>query len=615
MANKFVGIDIGSALTKAVVIERGKLSEAFSFPTPRKGEKDSGIDPVQFIARMQEHIPSAALKRCEIGVGLPNAALTTLAVFLPAMSKKESRFAALNEARQKMIPATGPQHIFESLSLRGDAKVREKSPRAEVLVMRANKDLVQDIVQAFSASEIYPRTITSASNSLAAALPKDSWKKDEATAFADIGATCFNISIAFEGQTVFIRTVMYGLKDIAMDFSRQLGIEPAKMEAILFEKGVPDVPYDMKNKVALAEEIMRQKYESGIDSSAPAEAQVNLLELRMLWEPHLERIVQELRRSFVFFKEQIEAKQAEKIQRKISTIYFLGGGGCLKGFVTALGKMIGVTCEPYLIFKGEQAAGLPPDAATSPFFTSAAVIAACVQPERLRKPAINFLPYELKRKEVLAVRRLTILICGLSLCALFCAFGAQLLFSNSSLRSKIKETSKKIKKVKVDGASFDELAKSEKTVLGKNALIDVLRAKNFDLLPAVYDISLAVPAQITLQEMMLTPLELQFKGSLSADYETAAAIVGSFKKKLEALPYLSKVIFSQLSLEEMNPGPGTEPVLTKPINREFSATAALVNAFSQSQGSVSAGKAAQDDSGGAPAPKKKKGKKGREDLL
>src|SRR3989338_7946892 len=102
-------------------------------------------------------------------------------------------------------------------------------------------------------------------------------------AFIDLGAGNLNISICRSGRLVLTRSLGYSLKDIATDIGGQLGITKDEAESIIMEEGIPLVDFDPKNKVAIADEIMRQKYDPGRVSSGKAH-EINPLELRMLWD-------------------------------------------------------------------------------------------------------------------------------------------------------------------------------------------------------------------------------------------------------------------------------------------------------------------------------------------
>jgi Tfp pilus assembly PilM family ATPase len=140
-----------------------------------------------------------------------------------------------------------------------------------VLVIRTEKFYVQRIMDIFESVEEDPVLISPASTILPNIVPKQAWSKDRAVVIVDIGAAYLKISICSDAHMVFMRNIVFGLEDIIQDFSRQLSINAAGVEEILKTHGIPDVPFDPKDKVAIAEEIMRQKYEAGLKAQEGAD--------------------------------------------------------------------------------------------------------------------------------------------------------------------------------------------------------------------------------------------------------------------------------------------------------------------------------------------------------
>ncbi len=139
---KLLGIDIGSRYIKISEIEvkvKPELLNTFIFQTPYLDIPAPGgrkkIDAKLFWQELTAKIPVAHLKDYEIAVNLPNISTMTIYLLLPKMGKSELAAAAINEARRKMIPASGPDHVFEWLYL-GD-KVVSNVVKSEVFVVRA----------------------------------------------------------------------------------------------------------------------------------------------------------------------------------------------------------------------------------------------------------------------------------------------------------------------------------------------------------------------------------------------------------------------------------------------------------------------------------------------
>ena len=212
------------------------------------------------------------------------------------------------------------------------------------MVIRTDKDYIRNLLNLLREAGITPAFITPGSCSVPNIIPKNLLAKDEDALFVDIGAASLSMHICKEGRLAVTRDITYGINDIIQDLSQQLNLSRQIIENAVREHGVPQASLDIKDKVAAAEEVMRQKYAAGNSS---LEAGVNLLELRILWQTHIDRIVQELRRSFIYYKEQSGG-------RKIEYIYFLGGGSRIKNLVDTVSGSIGGAGLSRLLSRGLQ---------------------------------------------------------------------------------------------------------------------------------------------------------------------------------------------------------------------------------------------------------------------
>src|SRR3989338_5552622 len=343
-----LGIDIGSRFVKVIEIRqkpRLQLVNAILFETPYASFEQiepaqRQIDTKSFWAEITAGISTPMINRCIIGVDMPAVSISTTTVLLPKMGKGELAQAAVAEAKRKLIPASGSQHIFEYSIL--EEKLFAKIPKIEALVIRSEKACVGNTLALFKDINTIPSFITPAYSTLPNLIPKEIWSHNEDVLFVDIGASSLNISICKEGRLIVTRDITYGLNDIVQDFSRKLNLSENEAENAIREYGIPQTTFDITNKVLIAEEIMRQKYEV-VNAATEEKVKANLLEMGMLWQAHIDRIVNELRRSFIYYKEQSGG-------RRIGYIYFLGGGSQIKNLVNILSASIGGQCKIMLPF-------------------------------------------------------------------------------------------------------------------------------------------------------------------------------------------------------------------------------------------------------------------------
>lgn len=617
----FIGIDIGSRYTKVVELEHKPqakgLLNCFLFATPYSAQALPGprqIAPKRFWDEITSRVPSERIKSARIGVSLPANSVMATTLLVPRVAKNELPVVAQNEARRKMIPASTPEHIFES-SLVG-VRIVAKIPRFEVLVMRSEKQYVRQVLELFKHIGTSPSSIALAPCALFTLAPDEILKKQDVdTAFVDIGLQSVNTSITREGKLAFFRNASYGLQDIIQDLSLRLGRTEPEAEEIIKEKGIVEVDFDLKDKVAVAEEIMRQKYEASLKSpDVSQKEEINLVELRLLWQAHIDRIIHELRRSLSYYKEQSEG-------RRVEYIYFLGGGCQIKNLVSLLMKQVGGQGEAMFPFKGlNPPQGSPAqDANSTPIFSNACALALGLSFKDKGANIINFLPWELKKKEALAARRLIILSVKFILIFLFSAISLAAFINNRSVRAAIKKVDSNLAEVKSIADALKNLNQRDKKVKLESALIQSLIDGRVNFDAPLAQLAKAVPQEVLLTSVVIAKtgpsayaeapeaagipedteagtqgpeafggqapqeayaaantLSVEIKAEIFADYETALAVIARMLADLEKPPAQFKnVRASPLELEKISPAAGKALPLTLPIKRNFTVTAEI----------------------------------------
>ena len=475
-----IGIDIGTLYTKVVEIEIASkifIKSRFLIPTPLlSGVQETTLDKNALAQEILRKIPLSRFKepKTKIGINIPFFSPVITTIVLPRMNRKELEIAAMTEARRKMIPAPGPKSVFETVFL-GET-IEANIPRYEVLVVREEKDFVELALNLFKEAELTPHLIAPVCASMGALLVRKPEYKNKEVAFIDIVYTSMNISISRGQHIIFNRSIFFGCRDIIQGVANGLGVSPQKAEDIILKEGIPDVEFDPKNRVAIAEEIMRQKYEASMNGKASAET--NPLELRMFMEPFLERIVQEIRRTFIYFKERYEA-------RNIEEIFFVGGGSLIKNIVSLVGKRISpfpklIEIDKFLNISFPQRE----ENKEFPLFLGAigTALATTLKPQEV----INFLPFELKRKEELAIKRsIFSAVCMFISCGLFLGW-LNFWIIGMSVKRELKRVNFKIERL--EGVHTEEKSLSDKRKLLENriAAIQELIEKRKNPLPLLY---------------------------------------------------------------------------------------------------------------------------------
>ena len=596
-----IAIDIGIENTKIAWLEQKnglQLLDAFLFKSPYLSaapRKDlSQIDPDTFWKEITARIPLSRVRKSQIGIGLPANLISTILVSLPKMGISELSGAAIIEAKRKMIPASTPEHLFE-WSIVGES-VSANVNKYAVVVIRAEKCFIRNILDIFKPIDAIPSLIIPSCCAVPALIPKDAWGKDEDMAFIDLGAGNLNISICRSGKLVFTRSLGYSLKDIAVDIGGQLGITKDEAENLIMEEGIPLVDFDPKNKAAITDEIMRRKYDTSREPSAASGHAVNPLELRMLWQAHIDRMVQEFRRSFIFYKEQSEG-------RRIERIYCLGGGSLVKNLSPVLSGLVGGQLQLIPPFSGlKTAKGNIYDEASgsAAFLNSAVSIALGVYAKSGKIPVVNFLPVELRRKEAASKRNLVLFAAGVCLVFVFTLVSANVLMRRGFLQSSISALEVQLSGFKNVKDSLDGLSRKKDKLNQQLTKFSEIK-QNLDWNILLKKLSLSVPQDIVLTQTVITKgeilseaarqgrpelkvedkaLRIKINARIFADYEQAQEIIENFKAAMEKTGYFTKINIPPLNLEEIVVSetvvPSENSALTRPQAREFSLEAEVV---------------------------------------
>ena len=618
----YIGIDIGNCYTKVVELEckpAPVLVNHIIFQTPSLSLIQ--IDAKIFWQEITKHIPLERIRAAHIATSLPSNAVSAITLLLPRLTKNELNIAAHTEAKRKMIPASTPEHVFES-SIIG-TRIVAKIPRFEVLVVRSERRFIQQILELFQAINTAPELISCGGYALFTLLSAEAIdKKDVDSAFVDISYNSINASILREGRLSFFRSTSFGIQDIIQDISKQLDLPENIVAAAIKEKGVPEVNLDLKDRVAVAEEIMRQKYEAGIKAEETGiKQEINLLELRMLWQAHIERIIHELRRSFAFYKEQSDG-------RRVEYIYFLGGSCQIRNLINLLIKHIGGQWEIVLPFKGIGTGALKEnefaqDTSSSPIFTSAASLALTMHLAKAKRvESINFLPLELKRKREVAFKHLILLIIKIAFAGTLTLLSILTFTNNRLIKAAIKKTEIELSKIKDVSDTLKELNAHENKIKQELAQIEELIPKRPNFLYPLNALSKALPKEILLTTVSIhkvvsgasgpapLPVEadmppdetavsgeiaaqttsstvvtgenyrIEIKAELFSDYEKAASIIEAFRNNLQISSYFSNINIAPLKLEKISPqlsGVLDQGItLTQAITRAFALTADII---------------------------------------
>jgi len=570
-----VGVDVGGFSVKVSCIEkkRGKniLVDFFSFRTPYT--QKFSLDGKEFVNQLVSFLPARVWERAYVGVNIYFSPVSVLTLDLPKMKKKELNIAVITEAKRRIIPPPEPDTLFE-YAISGEIK-KDEATHYKILVVRTERNFIDEILHVFEVlEETYPVFISPLCFTLAEFFsPYLSKEKD--TAVIDMGFDSIDISILQRGKLSFYRNIKFGLKDITSHFSEVLGLEIEEIERIIKEKGVPQIDVDFSDRVKIAEEIMRQKY--GVSKK---QEEVNILELRMLWQTEMERIIQEIRRTFVYYRKQEE--------RNVETLIFLGGGSKIKGLIEFLNTQIGGELK-----KLDSLVDIEVPPAKKEFreelsvFTPSLSLALGIPLNKREIETINFLPLSLKKREHKLIWQIEIVVIG----AIFLVFSflgwVRLSVVNLTLKNKIKKIDEKLKTIPTLLATLSEFKQRNAIIKEKSEAIGRLLRERVDFPSLLKDIASRVPKKIFLLSLKIEKKAglrvldtsgeqeigeeaqndnsnfsssssyfvyvLKIEGGVFSDYEEFIEVVESFKEELERSGYFKRIIINFPPLKKISP--------------------------------------------------------------
>ena len=562
-----LGIDIGTKSVKVIRIEakaRPAVVNAFSFATPYEGAP-AKISHKGIYDNITGHIPLRELRAMEIAINIPSSRTIVLVVELPKMGRKEIEIAAVNEARKKMLPTPGPDSIFEYLPI--DEVMVGKITRYEVLIIKTEKASVEDTLKLFEFfSGVLPSLLSPACYTITNIFPRDSELYKQNSAFVDIGHESIDITVTKKGKLRFYRNIKFGIKDIINHIAASLGLKPEIVEKMVRESGVPEIDIDLKDKVKVAEEIMRQKYEASLKGEAGNE--VNLIELRMLWDAEIERLVNEIRRSLIYYSEQTHGS-------RVDNVFVFGGGAQIKGLAPILKKSfagidvlapfahmeINLKAEDKKYFNDNQLS-----------FAAAASLALSVPLVQRKKEAIDFLPEEIKKQKVVFQRQLSIISVAIVIFSLTFLAWLKVYMDNNILSGGISKLDFETKKSQVVIDILKEQQDQKQAIDDRLKEAQTITKKRINMQAALSELKRLMPGEITLKSFKVETegggrqtdprgrkpravraYHAAIEAFCTADYEHGLKLADSLTQALNASDYFANAQLVFAPIEAIKP--------------------------------------------------------------
>ncbi|OQX54085.1 MAG: hypothetical protein B5M48_01635 [Candidatus Omnitrophica bacterium 4484_213] len=576
MAQKLIGIDIGERFTKVVEIKGGfhpVLLNADIFATPyfeQKGGKKN-IDKKKVLSLITHSIPLKKLSGFLMGIYVPSFSVRAAIFTFPQMPLQELSIAVVSEAREKMLPVVAPgKTVFDYFVL--SKKIIEDDNQKQirqldVLVARAEKEIVEGRTTLFKKEGILPDLVTALPFTLADLLPADLWKGKENIAFVNIEFSTMDIFFVRERKLRFFHNVNFGIQEVISGISRVMKIPQEQAFRILREYDI--LATDRRSDSGEQSSREGDKFEKDI-----------LPELKLVFQSYAERVAAELKRSFIYYKQQ------EKEITRIEKFFFSGEGSIIKNLLIELNKRVGGSLEilnPFQFVKPNPKGKFPPEISEqAPLFASVCALALNLNvPEKER---INFLPLSLKkRKKISRFRLFTLLTAGFLFC-FFLVVYCNLFFSARSTKFSLAEQKEKIKGLSPLIKQYDEFRKQEQKLENIFSVAAMLEKQAPPCEQILSELAYQISEEITLSSFHIQKKkdkpeqrELKLEGYITANYEDACKILNDFKNTLKKSNYFKNISSSTLDLEPVVPvvTKSEEIILTEVKQREFTLTADL----------------------------------------
>ncbi|MDY6863944.1 MAG: type IV pilus assembly protein PilM [Thermodesulfobacteriota bacterium] len=321
-----IGLDIGSHSVKLVEVKKTSKEIFFTncavkdLPLESKGEKSS----VSLIAgTVKELFKENNIRpgKATLVVSGPQTAVRYISV--PLMPKHELKEAVKWQAK-KHIPFPIDTAVVD-FQLAGEI-IEEGTKKFGIIVAAAERNLIENQLTVMKEAGLKPLGISTIPHALRQSIQRIPGTGKGLIALIDIGASKTSMSILKDNNLKFTREIATA----GNAFTRAI-LEAATLEGVdLVFEGAEDI-----------------KKEYGIpgDDDNLDKGNLPLQKISFMMRPVLERLLNDINRSFEFYKNQY--KEEEKIDR----IFISGGGSELKGLKEYIADKLGIKVEFLTPFK------------------------------------------------------------------------------------------------------------------------------------------------------------------------------------------------------------------------------------------------------------------------
>lgn len=395
---------------------------------------------------------------------------------------------------------------------------KEGTEKTDYVAACINFGLYKEIAQVIGRAGLKLKAISVMSDSLEQTFyPRVVADKDKIISLIYMGKRTTNISIYKDGNLEFNRELSIGGENITLAMSGVLvsgegrvEISPEEAEKIKVEHGIP---------------VDLEKY--------PKIEEIPMTQLQAMVRPALERVQDEIMRSFEYYKGQTG-------EAAINKIYLTGGSALTINLVDFLSEGLGIPVVLGDPMEGRKLdEGIPDKAVIDKILPrlSSAIGAALVEGER-----INLIPDEIKYRYKILMQKLSkpqvVLPAYIGILALvYLAF----LYRSYALKSELDMIDRKMREYQPRIETLAAMERNAKEQKMKQLAFTTYQVKGTKLPKIFLELSRIIPVSVYISVLQMNPNEVHMWGAAFERGDTAENILSKFVLALSASEFFQQV--------------------------------------------------------------------------
>ena len=505
--DKFIGLDIGSSTIKLAQFIRqdGKLTLMKLKLHQSNLQKDI---PKGQLDALKDLFKDIDTREVRINLVINCARSCTRILTIPYMPKSEIP-EALKWEMKKFISFSIDEAALDYEILQEVAEGGVK--KLKVAVACSPQETINKYLDLLNQAGIQPSLFTQPGFALKNIITSLVSEENKTIAVLDIGYSFSELFIFQAKVLAFSRKLPVAGRDFTQAMTQVLVSELGKLQLSLQE----------------AEEIKKKYGIPDVSASGVLEGKITSAQIISLLRPNLEKLVEDIERSFDFYHEK---EQGVNVERLI----LLGGGSNLKNLAKNLAQELDIPVELGNPLRG---LSLKEPSLLKEKSESAHRFAQAIGSSFNPPDAVNLLPIEIKEQTRLLVKRSSVkaLITAVIVISI-------LIFIGMKIRMGVCGKCIAVAKLELNALS------SQAQGVQKEALLAKVLKERIYWSDALKEVGNRIPEQIRLTEMSAQEKRLTLKGEIKSSGKASEKILTSFMNSLE------KGIFKEVNLVSAREG-------------------------------------------------------------